>query len=243
MLLSCARAGAAAPCILALSAAPAVSIDHLAHFSSGAVKQTAKRAFAFEAVFGGLVGARPDFNNRFVLGLERFRAPGFVSGAPAAEVAPALFAGTLGRLARSLTTSSLHCMLQHAVVVAAGSAFFETYFRNDHPKDPDSSLTSRLSSAVEVAFGGMCAALLYEYALALQGVVEGVLVDHTRGELMLWSRIKHASVVPPLAAMWDGVCAGLGYFLGLGAGVGLTLGRDLYNHPRESLAHRDFGGK
>ena len=45
----------------------------------------------------------------------------------------------------------------------------------------------------------MRAALLYEYALALQGLVEGLLVDWTRGgDLMLSRRINIASIVPPL---------------------------------------------
>ena len=245
MLLSVAAPGAAT-CFLALSPS-SVSVDHLAHFSPAAIKGTARLAFACEAVLGGLTDAQPDYNNRFLLGFERFKGPGFFSGAPAAEIAPVLLAGTLSRIVRTLTTSSFHCIIQHAIIIAAGGAFFEKYFRSDptlidaQPSSLLSRSTQLLSGAAEAAWGGMCVSLLYEYSLAMQGVLEGVLVDYTRGDRMLWSRIKHACFVPPLAAMWDGVWAGVGYFLGLGAGTGLIIARDLYNHPRAILPHKPPG--
>ena len=108
-----------------------MSIDHFRHFSPGAVKDTARLAFGWECLFGGLVGMAPDDANRFITGLERYKGPGFFAGAPAAEVLPALVTGTLGRVTRTLTTTSLHCMIQQSLATALGSHLFLKYFRTD----------------------------------------------------------------------------------------------------------------
>ena len=126
-----ASASSALPGCAFLAVSPSIVIDHAAHFAIPAIQETTRLAFASEVVFGGLLDAAPDYPNRFITGLERFKGPAFISGVPAQKIAPALATGVFARVARTLMTSSLHCMLQQGVVIAAGSHFYETYFTSD----------------------------------------------------------------------------------------------------------------
>ena len=235
-------------CLLACS--PSI-IDHYAHFAPEQIKSTAWKAFACESIFCGLVNTEPDHQSRLITGLERYNGPGFFSGASAGEVFPVLLSGTLGRIARTLTTSSMHCLLQQGVIALAGSDFFLNYFTSEPSITKGRAVTqvlswpSRLSSAVEAVCEGILVALLYEYALGLQGMIEGLIVDYTRGEERIWQRAKHLIVVPTFAAIWDGVFGGVGYFVGLGVGrsVLTTFATDLFNYPRNILPVESFFGK